>query len=89
MFKMLILIFLPGNIFKMLLEILFLHRFLVMFDLLWVELLEWLVGEIEVEVAGGGSLELREDERGVVLVEGGGGGGVHDFVIKLWVKWVL
>ena len=42
-----------------------------------------------MEVAGGGSLELREDERGVVLVEGGGGGGVHECVIKLWIKWVL
>ena len=56
----------------------------MMFDLLRVELLERLVGKIEVEVAGGGGLELGEDEWGVVLVEGCGGGGGHDYVIKLW-----
>ena len=56
----------------------------MMFDLLRVELLERLVGKIEVEVAGGGGLELGEDEWGVVLVEGCEDGGGHDYVIKLW-----
>ena len=56
----------------------------MMFDLLRVELLERLVGKIEVEVAGGGGLELGEDEWGVVLVEGCRGGCGHDYVIKLW-----
>ena len=37
-----------------------------------------------MKVAGGGSVELREDEGGVILVEGCGGWGGHDCVIKLW-----
>ena len=55
---MLVLILLTGYILEMFFEIFLFHRFLVLLDLLGVELLEGLVGKIEVEVAGGGGLEL-------------------------------